>query len=111
MSRLASAQLPADKLAKPQQLIWDKSRKTGVLLVPAGHLQPLHGTAVVLRRQVALGAVLVDDVEQAGDHGDARDCRPRGPVHVNPVGGIEIGAGACVCTCQRFRRRQGRFQD
>lgn len=64
----------------------------------------------MLRRQVALRAVLGDDIEKAGDHGDAGYGCARGPVYVDAVGGVEIGA-VVVCNLSAISKDAGGFWD
>ena len=85
---LASVDLPPEQLSLLQDEGTDRPDVVGVFHEVSCMPQACHRPVVMIRAQVALGAVFDGDISQSGRHHSDRDGRGRAPVAIDAVGGI-----------------------
>lgn len=90
---LASVDLPPEQLSLLQDEMTDRPDVVRVLHKVSGMPQAGHRAVVLIRAQVALGAVFDGDVAQSGRHHRNRGGRGRAPVVIDAVGGVVISSG------------------
>ena len=72
-----------------------------MFLIPPCPIEPAHRSSIVVGHKMRLGAVFVNDVEEAKGEDEAGEAGAGGPVGVDAVGGVvfvglEVEESACV---------------